>query len=329
MKVIKKVSDLKKIRKGCILTIGNFDGVHLGHQEILTTAKKMAVRKQTELAAITFDPHPVAILQPERSPGVLTPLELKTCFLAELGVDRLFVLKSTRRLLSLSPQDFIERFLVKNIQPSVVVEGQDFNFGFRRGGNISTLQKLGDEKGFLVSVVKARKIKLSTGETLRVSSTMVRNLLESGRVADAAVALSRPYRLIGQVVPGHGKGRQLGFPTANLQPLRQIIPAEGVYAGFVEIGETIEQVCKSRKKLQAALSIGTAQTLGTDRPRLVEAHLLMENVGELIGKWLAMDFIKHLRNQMKFASEKELSAQIAKDCKKAKEILATNEHRFR
>jgi len=329
MKIIKKTSDLKKTEKGSVLTIGNFDGVHLGHQQILAAAKKTTVQKQTELVAITFDPHPVAILQPEKSPGVLTPLELKTRFLAELGVDRLFVLKSTRRLLSLSPQDFIEQFLVKNIQPGVVVEGQDFNFGFRRGGNINTLQKLGDEKGFLVSVVEARKIKLSTGETVRVSSTMIRNLLESGRVADAAVALSRPYRLIGQVVPGHGKGRQLGFPTANLQPLRQIIPAEGVYAGFVEIGETIEQVCETRDKIFAALSIGRARTIDTERPRLVEAHLLMENVGELIGKWLAMDFMKQLRSQIKFDSEKELSAQIAKDCKKAKEVLATDEHRFR
>jgi len=329
MKVIKKISDLKKIKKGCVLTIGNFDGVHLGHQEILTTAKRMAVRKRTELAAITFDPHPVAILQPEKSPGALTPLELKTRFLIELGVDRLFVLKSTRRLLSFSPQDFIERFLVKNIQPGVVVEGQDFNFGFRRGGNINTLQKLGNEKGFLVSVVKARKIKLSTGETIRVSSTMIRNLLESGRVADAAVALSRPYRLIGQVVPGHGKGRQLGFPTANLQPLRQIIPAEGVYASFVEIGDGIEQVCKAHSKLPAALSIGKAETLGSDNPLAIESHLLTDDVGDLHGKWVAMDFIKHLRSQIKFASEKELSAQIAKDCKKAKEVLATEKLRFR
>lgn len=321
MKIIKKTSDLKKTEKGSVLTIGNFDGVHLGHQQILAAAKKTTVQKQTELVAITFDPHPVAILQPEKSPGVLTPLELKTRFLAELGVDRLFVLKSTRRLLSLSPQDFIEQFLVKNIQPGVVVEGQDFNFGLRRGGNINTLQKLGDEKGFLVSVVEARKIKLSTGETVRVSSTMIRNLLESGRVADAAVALSRPYRLIGQVVPGHGKGKQLGFPTANLQPLRQIIPAEGVYAGFVEIGETIEQVCETRDKIFAALSIGRARTIDTERPRLVEAHLLMENVGELIGKWLAMDFMKQLRSQIKFDTEKELSAQIAKDCKKAKNML--------
>ena len=321
MKIIETTSDLEKIEKGCVLTIGNFDGVHIGHQQILNAAKKTAAENQTLLIAMTFEPHPVAILHPENSPGVLTALALKRHLLAESGADLLLVLKTNAELLNLSPKDFVEQFLVENVRPSVVIEGENFNFGYRRIGNKHTLQQLGHEKGFQVSVIEPEKIKLSTNETIRVSSTLIRNLLEAGSVADAAVALSRPYRLIGQVVPGHGKGKQLGFPTANLQPLQQIIPAEGVYAGFVQLGGTEKDVCPKGELIPAALSIGRAQTLAADRPRLAEAHLLIKNVPELTDKWLAMDFVQRIRHQIKFDTEKQLANQIKKDCKKARNIL--------
>jgi riboflavin kinase/FMN adenylyltransferase len=322
MNVMETLLEVEKLEKGCVLTIGNFDGVHIGHQQILKAAKKAASKGQTQLVVMTFEPHPVAILRPEKSPNVLTPLNLKTCLLADFAADCLVILRSTRELLNLSPQDFTQEFLVKAIQPNILVEGPDFNFGSQRRGNINKLQQLGAEKGFEVCVIEAKNIELSTGRTVRVSSTMIRNLLEAGSVADAALALSRPYRLIGQVVPGHGRGKQLGFPTANLQPLQQIIPAEGVYAGLVQLGDTEKDVCPTKERIPAALSIGRAQTLAADRPRLVEAHLLIKNVPELIGKWLAMDFVKRIRDQIKFDAEKELAAQIAKDCKNAKEILA-------
>jgi len=321
MRIIETISGLEKIRKGCVLTIGNFDGVHIGHQEILTAAEKTTIQKQTELVVMTFDPHPVAILHSQKNPRVLTPLELKKHLLAEFRVDYLLVLKTTLELLSLSPQDFVQRFLVKNIQPSVVVEGESFNFGYRRSGNIHTLQELGAEEGFLVSVIGAREVKLSTGQTAKVSSTMIRNMLEGGRVADAAAALGKAYRLIGQVVPGHARGKQLGFPTANIAPAQQIIPADGVYAGFVQIGDSEEEVCPAKEKIPAALSIGRAETFGSDNPQAIEAHILIDDVGDLHRKWLAMDFIERLRSQKRFKSEKELAAQIAKDCEKAKQIL--------
>ncbi|MHC4573273.1 MAG: bifunctional riboflavin kinase/FAD synthetase [Planctomycetota bacterium] len=321
MRIIEELTGLDRPPTGCVLTVGNFDGVHLGHQEILAAAKKAAEKRQTQLCAMTFDPHPVAILKPEKSPGVLTPIRLKASLLDDSGVDCLIVLGSTPELLSLSAEDFVRRFLVDGIQPAVVIEGRDFNFGFRRGGNVEKLQHLGADKGFEVCIIEARKIKLSTAETVRVSSTMIRNLLEAGSVADAALALGRPYRLIGQVVPGHGKGKQLGFPTANLEPTRQIVPAEAVYAGFVQTGDTEDHVCRTHNKIPAALSIGRAQTLVADRPQLVEAHLLTENVPDLTGKWLAMDFLNHLRPQMKFQSEKQLAAQIERDCKTARNIL--------
>jgi riboflavin kinase/FMN adenylyltransferase len=323
MKILKSISDLQKIRKGCVLTIGNFDGVHLGHQEILSIAKKSAIRRKTELLVMTFEPHPVAILYPERAPGVLTPLELKKHLLAKCDVDCLIVLEGDNELLNLSPEDFVNRFLVENVQPSVVVEGGDFNFGVGRAGDINTLQKLGSERGFEVSVVEPKQIKLSTGQIVRVSSTIIRYMLESGHVADAGDALGRPYRLIDQIIPGRGIGKKLGFPTLNMRKPQQVIPADGVYAGFVRIGQAIEDALACEEGVAAVYSIGQARTYGDEFPLLIEAHLLKENVSDLAGQYMTMDFVERIRSQHKFKTSEELSAQIAKDCEKAKEILAT------
>lgn len=324
MEIVETTSGRRKIKKGCVLTIGNFDGVHLGHQEILIAARQIAAERRMQLVVMTFEPHPLVVLHPQKRPRILTSLALKKHFLAEFGVDCLFVLESTVELLSLSPQDFVEQFIVKNIQPGVVVEGESFNFGYGRGGGVYTLQELGAEKGFEVSVVEAKEVRLSTGQTVKVSSTMIRDMLEGGRAADAAIALSRPYRLIGQVIPGCGKGKQLGFPTANMEPVRQLVPAEGVYAGFVQTGDSEERVCAAKQKVPAAFSIGRSETLGSGKPLVIEAHILTDDVGDLHGKWLAMDFIKRIRDQQKFEAEADLSAQIGKDCEKAKEILRMN-----
>jgi riboflavin kinase/FMN adenylyltransferase len=325
MRIIDTVSEIRAIETGSVLSIGNFDGVHLGHQKILAAAAQEALKRQCPLVVMTFEPHPVAVLQPDKSPGVLTPIELKKSLLAKTSVDTLLVLDSTSEILALSPERFVQRFLVEAIGPSVVVEGEDFNFGAGRAGSIGTLQTLARNKGFEVSVVEAKEIRLSTGQNVRVSSTVIRRLLENGRVADAASALGRAYRLVGQVVPGRGKGKQLGFPTANLEPAAQIIPADGVYAGAVEIADTQDLVIASHHRLPAALSLGRAETLSNDRPKLVEAHLLIENVGQLNGKWLALDFVKRLRSQIKFDTEADLAKQIAKDCKNAKQILDATE----
>ncbi|MHC4069442.1 MAG: bifunctional riboflavin kinase/FAD synthetase [Planctomycetota bacterium] len=321
MKVLETKSDLGQAQKGCVVTIGNFDGVHTGHQKILTTARNIADEKQTELTVITFEPHPVAILYPEKSPGVLMPLELKKHLLAEVGVDCLCVLKSDPELLKLSPGDFVNEFLVKSIQPVAVVEGENFNFGYGRSGSIHTLYNLGKENGFEVIVVEAMTARLSIGHAVKVSSTLIRNMLEAGKVNDASVALGRPYRLVGEITAGRGKGKELGFPTANIEPATQITPTQGVYAGFVEIADSFDKVCISKEKTPAVFSIGRTSTYGTDKPLLIEAHLLIDDVGDLIGKWMAMDFVQRLRDQIKFESETKLSEQIAKDCEKAKEIL--------
>jgi riboflavin kinase/FMN adenylyltransferase len=181
---------------------------------------------------------------------------------------------------------------------------------------------MGKDKGFLVSVIEPKEITLSTGQAVKVSSTIIRNMLKTGDVADAALALARPYRLIGRITPGRGKGKQLGFPTANMAPPEQLVPADGVYAGYAQIADSEKGLCASTAALPAALSIGTTLTLGTDYPRLIEAHILTGDIGDVHGKYLAMDFVQLIRSQQKFDTEKQLAEQIAKDCKTAKQILA-------
>jgi riboflavin kinase/FMN adenylyltransferase len=328
MKIIQTISQFQQIPKGCVLTIGNFDGVHVGHQEILAVARQAAETNETELIAMVFDPHPVAILHPEMAPGVLSPLDIKKYLLAECGVDKVIVLRTNRKLLGLSPENFVERFLVEHIKPSVVVEGDDFNFGAGRAGNIETLKKLITDKGFEVHVIGPKKIKLSTGQTVRVSSTMIRYMLEGGHVADAAIALGRPYRIAERIISGRGVGIKLGFPTLNMKKPKQVIPAEGVYAGFVKIGEIMDDALRSKEKIPAVYSIGQARTYGDDFPLLIEAHLLTKDVGDLIGHYMTMDFIERIRNQRKFKTPEDLSKQIAKDCHQARKILASQGQNF-
>jgi len=322
MKIIQTISQFQHIPKGCVLSIGNFDGVHVGHQEILAVARQAAEKNDAELIAMTFEPHPVAVLHPEMAPGVLSPLDIKKYLLAGCGVDKAIVLRTNRKLLNLSPEDFAGRFLVENIKPGVVVEGNDFNFGTGRAGTIDTLKNLAAEKNFEISVVAPKKVKLSTGQTVRVSSTMIRYMLEGGHVSDAAIALGRPYRIAERIISGRGVGIKLGFPTLNMKKPRQVIPAEGVYAGFVKIGEVMDDALQSKEKIPAVYSIGQARTYGDDFPLLIEAHLLIEDVGDLIGHYMTMDFIQRIRNQHKFKNPEDLSKQIAKDCHQARRILA-------
>ncbi len=322
MQIYDTIESLDTIPKGLVLSIGNFDGVHLGHRAIIDVAKQ-AVRKYNApgLAVMTFHPHPATVLHPEKAPGVLTPIELKTHLLQLQGIEHLIVLKDSFDLLNMSPKDFVDEFLISHVKPAVVVEGPGFNFGYGRSGNIDTLKELAGQRDFDVIVVPAEKIKSTDGFEAVCSSSLVRSLLEKGSVARAAVVLGRPYRLIGETVPGRGIGKRIGFPTANICPAEQIVPAEGVYAGFVELGSSFNEVCVSTQRKKAAFSIGRAKTFVSDHPLMVEAHLLQEDPGDLAEKWLAMDFIEKLRPQKRFETEQQLIEQIELDCKNAKKLL--------
>lgn len=323
MQILIDREGIQKAPKGTVLTIGNFDGVHRGHQDILRTARRTAGQQETALTAMTFDPHPAAILHPERAPGVLTPLPLKAHLLESLQVDYLIVIQDSLTLLNLSPRDFVDTFLMAHLAPKAVVEGPNFNFGYGRSGTVKTLKTLGAERGFDVIEVPFTQVQFENDpRSAACSSSLVRELLEKGQVARAIRLLTRPYRLIGRTIPGRGIGRTLGFPTANLDPDGQIVPAEGVYAGFVFVADTLEKACRAEMRRPAAFSIGRAKTFVTDHPLLLEAHLLEEDVEDLGGKYLAMEFVEWIRGQQRFEDQEALIKQIGRDCQKARTILA-------
>jgi riboflavin kinase / FMN adenylyltransferase len=242
--------------------------------------------------------------------------------LEQLGVDQLIVITDSIRLLNLSPREFVDEFLVKTLAPSAVVEGPNFNFGYGRSGTLETLKALGKERGFEVSEVPYRQIRLETDRrSVMCSSSLIRQLLEQGEVCHAAAAMGRPYRLVGKTVPGRGIGRQLGFPTANIGPEKQIIPSEGVYAGYAVTGRSLDSVCVGGVRRPAVFSLGRAKTFLTDHPMLIEAHILESDVEDLRGQYLAMDFIERVRGQQRFETPETLVEQIRRDCKKTLEIL--------
>jgi riboflavin kinase / FMN adenylyltransferase len=313
-------TQLDKVQKGGVVSIGNFDGVHLGHQGILLAAREKY--PHIPLSVMTFEPHPAALLHPEKAIGVLSPLPMKRRLLEQFGVEQLIIITDSIKLLNLSPKDFVHEFLVRTLSPSAVVEGPNFNFGYGRSGTLETLREFGGKIGFDVCEVPYRQIHLSQDRRSAIcSSSLIRGLLEEGQVHDAAAALGRPYRLVGKTVTGRGIGRQLGFPTANIVPEKQIIPSEGVYAGHVIVGQTPEDVCVGGVCRPAVFSLGRAKTFLTDHPMLIEAHILEPHVEDLYGKYLGMDFVERIRGQQRFDTRQMLIEQIKKDCKKTLDIL--------
>lgn len=322
MQIIEDHRDLSSLSKGMVLTIGNFDGVHRGHQSILTTARQIARDRQTQLAVMTFDPHPAAILYPDKAPGILTPIEMKTFLLESLSVDLLIVVKDSQKLMNLSPGQFVDEFLMDHLCPSVMVEGPDFNFGYGRSGDIETLREFGTSRRFDVVEVPFVEVDVKGQEgPSKCSSSATRRMLQEGRPSRAAQILGRPFRLLGKTIPGRGVGAKLGFPTANIEPTEQVIPAEGVYAGYVVVGDCLEDVAFGGLRRPAAISIGRAKTFLSDNPLLLEAHLLEDNVEDLRGKWLGLDFMRFIRHQQRFESKDHLKEQIQKDCGKALNCL--------
>ncbi|MCD4831984.1 MAG: bifunctional riboflavin kinase/FAD synthetase [Anaerohalosphaeraceae bacterium] len=318
MRIIDSLFDIDDSMKNCCLTLGNFDGFHLGHRKIIDTVRKTAERLSTKTAVMTFEPHPAVILHPEKKPQVLTPLFLKAQLIEEAGIDFLIVVKDSYKMLTLSPADFVKEFLMEHLSPQAIVEGDDFHFGYGRSGTVETLASFGETFGFEIVVVPP----VTDQSDSKVSSTIVRRLLQKGSVASASNTLGRNYRLMGQVISGRGKGAELGFPTANIDPYEQTIPAEGVYAGYVAINNNLKNLCANTANISAIFSLGRAKTFISDHPMLIEAHIFDNGVDDLYGKYLSMDFVEHIRGQERFESEELLKKQIKIDCDKAKKILA-------
>ncbi|WP_027346030.1 bifunctional riboflavin kinase/FAD synthetase [Hamadaea tsunoensis] len=289
-----------------VVTIGVFDGVHRGHQATIGYAVKRAHELGDASVVLTFDPHPSEVVRPGSHPTVLTGPARKAELIEELGVDALCVEPFTREFSRLSPEEFVHDVLVEHLHAAEVVVGENFRFGHKAAGDVEQLTRIGRRFGFAVTAGPL----LADDETV-FSSTYVRSCVAAGDVTAAARALGRPHRLEGVVVRGDQRGRELGFPTANLLCARYAaIPTDGVYAGWLVRGG---------ERLPAAISIGTNPTFaGTERR--VEAYVL-DWSGDLYGEQLALDFVAHLRPTVRFDTLDALIKAIADDVDRTREIL--------
>jgi riboflavin kinase/FMN adenylyltransferase len=293
-----------------VVTIGSFDGVHRGHQLIIGRAVERARAEGASSVVVTFDPHPSEVVRPGSHPPLLAPHHRRAELMGELGVDAVLVLPFTLAFSQLSPEDFVRQVLVDALHAAVVVEGPNFRFGHRASGDVALLELLGERYGYAVDLLDLT-VHGSLGESTPFSSTLARRLVAEGDVAGAAEVLGRPHRVEGTVVRGAQRGRELGYPTANVETLpHTAIPADGVYAGWLTADSEL---------MPAAISVGTNPTFdGT--ARTVEAYAI-DRVGlDLYGLHVSVDFLAYLRGMEKFDSIEALLDRMADDVKQAREL---------
>jgi riboflavin kinase/FMN adenylyltransferase len=287
--------------KGCVVTIGAFDGVHRGHQALIDEVRKRADAIDAASAVVTFDCHPASVVRPESAPQLLTDLDQKLELLAATGIDYVLVVPFDRERANENAEDFVEDILINRLNARMVVVGYDFHFGKDRRGNVHFLRDAGKELDF--EVVSFDPVRLHDEDI--VSSTAIRALLADGDVVRAHSMLGRPHEVRGLVVMGDGRGRELGFPTANVHVPTQIaIPADGVYGG--------EYLLADGSVRKTAISVGTRPQFYEDGITLVEAYVL-DFDGDLYGQHAQVRFVHRVRGQEKFANVDELIVQMATD----------------
>lgn len=292
-----------------VVVIGNFDGVHLGHRHVVARAREIADQRALTVVAVTFDPHPMAVLRPEHAPTTLTSLEVRAELLGDAGADAVLAVPFDRGVAAWSPEEFVQQVLVDGLGAGAVVVGANFRFGNRAAGDVATLRELGERFGFT-----AEGIPLDGGPQVW-SSTYVRMSLAAGDVAGAAEALGRPYSVRGVVVEGDKRGRELGYPTANVPTdALTAVPPDGVYAGRLRRLDTGEVY-------PAAISVGTNPTFDGVRYRRVETYVLDRTDLELYGVEVEVSFVDRLRGMVAFDSVDALVDQMKDDVDRAREIL--------
>lgn len=306
--------------KATLITIGNFDGVHRGHQAILRRARELAQPLDADVLAITFDPMPAAVLRPEAGPPHLGTIDQRIAALKATGVDQVLVIKPTREVLGQEAEQFIAH-LIADHNAVGFVEGEDFCFGKKRAGNMTMLAELGKAQGFVVEAMPRVETLLSDQSVAPISSSLVRWLVGRGRAEDAAACLGRPFDLVGHIVQGDQRGRTIGVPTANLDPASYhtlITPMDGVYAGHVTLdGQT-------GTPHPAAISVGVKPTFKGEQ-LTIEAHLIGLTTGHpdaLYGITAQFTFARWLRDQYPFPSVDALKAQLQRDIDHAAKTLA-------
>jgi riboflavin kinase/FMN adenylyltransferase len=296
-------------RSPSVVTPGNHDGVHLGHRALIDAAKRTAEAQGWRTLAMCFEPHPTAVLVPERAPALITDMKRRVELLKGAGCDDVVVLPFDSEFSKMTPDRFVERVLLDACHAKGVVVGPDFHFGHKRSGNLATLRQWGEQKGFTVELVEPVMFK---GEA--VSSTRLRRILEEdGNVEDAAVMMTRVHETTGRVVQGDQRGREIGFPTANLEAGPLLLPKDGVYAVVARVlGEA------GAPLLQGVANLGNRPTF--EAGRSAEVHLFGFD-GDLYEKRLRVGFVARIRGESKFDGLEALREQIDRDCDQAKNAL--------
>ena len=308
VRVISGVSQVPARRRRAVIAVGVFDGVHVGHKRILEEVKLLAGGLGARSVVVTFEPHPAAVLQPRRAPAMLTGLEERAGLIRASGVDETLVLAFTPKLAGRRAEWFVRNVLLERLNLARLVIGYDFRFGKGREGDARYLERLGEKMGFGVDIVPAV---IYRGRP--VSSTRIRAALACGDVRSAGRMLGRPYSVAGKVVRGEGRGRGLGYPTANLAlaDRGKVLPADGVYAARALVGGAARP---------GVLYIGTRPTYG-GRARGIEVHLL-DAGGRLYGRAMEVSFVERLRGEKAFRSDAELRRAVAADAARAREVLS-------
>ncbi|MGI8996348.1 MAG: bifunctional riboflavin kinase/FAD synthetase [Pyrinomonadaceae bacterium] len=299
-------TDNAEIARPTVLTLGVFDGLHLGHQLIMQTVVERARAVEAVPTVITFDPHPRAVLHPESAPPLLQTFDQKIEAFGVLGIEQTIVVRFTKEFASVRAEDFLRDVVRDRLHAKEVYLGRGFAFGYKREGNIELLQRVSEQLGFYAA--EAPEVRL---RERRISSSRVREALAEGRVGLARRMLGRPYGVEGRVTQGDRRGRVLGFPTANLHPQNRVIPQSGVYV----TATLIESVWR-----RSVTNIGTRPTFGRDTEPSVETHVLDWD-GDLYGDVIRVRFLHRLRAEKKFSSVEELKGQIKRDAARARQYF--------
>jgi riboflavin kinase/FMN adenylyltransferase len=300
--------------RGCVLTVGNFDGLHLGHRALIAAVIRRGRELGRRTLLYTFDPHPRRVLFPDRPQPLLMTWEQLVAELGQVGIDFLVRERFTPAFAALSAEEFLRDVITERLAPAEVFVGRDFHFGKGRSGSGETLAARGPALGIRVELLP----QVTAGGS-DVSSTRIRDALARGDVSEARLCLGRPYEIWGRVVEGDRRGRTLGFPTANLAPENEILPANGVYATRVRLFDAADSSRLGSESLPAVTNVGTRPTFAPGRVP-VETHLL-DWQGDVYGRRLALAFHAQLRTERKFSGPEELARQIASDAEQARHVL--------
>jgi riboflavin kinase/FMN adenylyltransferase len=330
--LLRSLDDLPASLRGGAVAIGNFDGVHLGHAEIVARLVQMARRLAAPAVVLTFDPHPARLLRPAEAPAPLTWTERKAELLGQLGADAVLAYPTTLEFLRQEPREFFDQVVLGRLAARGLVEGRSFFFGRGRRGSVEVLGRFCAEAGIPLEVVEP----MTVGD-VAVSSSRIRQEISAGRIDEARGLLGRPHRIRGVVVAGRGRGKGLGYPTANLEQVDVLLPGEGIYAGQARLPQktTHQPEAQARELLDsppslalragetvhpAALSVGPNPTFGETAAK-VEAFVL-DYRADLYGQTIEIDFLARLRDIRKFESAGELAAQMARDVEQTRQIAA-------